>query len=435
MAKTITISEALALVKDNYKIAVGDATVEPQGFMSNLHTILDRPRGLSIWTCLTMRSYPFLEDPKYGNNIKINSLFFSGPMRAAQSVLNTVSYVPTHLRKTAIAICAGGDPDLFVGTCTPPNKDGKISLGLSNIYDREVLRRAKTVIMEVNPRMPFTYGDAIIDESEVDYFVPVDFPMVQDKTAPINEKDRTIGGYISEFIKDGDNLQIGIGSIPNSVVQFLETKKDLGIHTELLGDGVAELAKKGIINGSKKTLHPGKIVTSIILGTDKVYEFANNNPDVLVMDCSYCNAYETLAKNDNQVSINTTLEVDLTGQCCSESLGSRQYSGTGGQMDTAIGAQMSKGGRAFIALYSTANVRTGNGDERVEISRIVPQLKPGATVSLSRNDVQYLVSEYGVVNLRGLGVADRAKAIISIAHPKFRDELTQKAKELGLIKE
>lgn len=435
MAKTITIDEALALVKDNYKIAVGDATVEPQGFMSNLHKILDKPRGLSIWMCLTMRSYPFLENPEYGNNIKINSVFFSGPTRNAYNTLKTVSYTPTHLRKTAITICAGGDPDLFVGTCTPPNKEGKISLGLSNIYDREVMRRAKTVIMEVNPNMPFTYGDAVIDESEIDYFVPVDFPMVQDKTAPINEKDKTIGGYISKFINDGDCLQIGIGSIPNSVVQFLETKKDLGIHTELLGDGIAELAKKGVVNGSKKTLHKGKIVTSIVLGTDKVYEFVNNNPDVLVMDCSYCNAYETLAKNDNQVSINTTLEVDLTGQCCSESLGSKQYSGTGGQMDTAIGAQMSKGGRAFIALYSTANVRTGNGDERVEISRIVPQLKPGATVSLSRNDLHYLVTEYGVVNLRGLSVADRAKAIISIAHPKFRDELTQKAKELGLIKD
>ena len=435
MAKTITIDQALALVKDNYKIAVGDATVEPQGFMSNLHKILDKPRGLSIWMCLTMRSYPFLENPEYGNNIKINSVFFSGPTRNAYNTLKTVSYTPTHLRKTAITICAGGDPDLFVGTCTPPNKDGKISLGLSNIYDREVMRRAKTVIMEVNPNMPFTYGDAVIDESEVDYFVPVDFPMVQDKTAPINEKDKTIGGYISKFINDGDCLQIGIGSIPNSVVQFLETKKNLGIHTELLGDGIAELAKKGVVNGSKKTLHKGKIVTSIVLGTDKVYEYVNNNPDVLVMDCSYCNAYETLAKNDNQVSINTTLEVDLTGQCCSESLGSKQYSGTGGQMDTAIGAQMAKGGRAFIALYSTANVRTGNGDERVEISRIVPQLKPGATVSLSRNDLHYLVTEYGVVNLRGLSVADRAKAIISIAHPKFRDELTQKAKELGLIKD
>ena len=435
MAKTITIDEALALVKDNYKIAVGDATVEPQGFLSNLHKILDKDRGLSIWMCLTMRSYPFMENPEYGNNIKINSLFFGGPTRNAYNTLKTVSYAPTHLRKTAVTICAGRDPDLFVGTCTPPNKEGKMSLGLSNIYDREVMKRAKTVIMEVNPNMPFTYGDAVIDESDVDYFIPVDFPMVQDKSVPINEKDRIIGSYISEQIKDGDCLQIGIGSIPNSVVQFLETKKDLGIHTELLGDGIAELAKKGVVNGSKKTLHKGKIVTSIVLGTDKVYEYVNNNPDVLVMDCSYCNAYETLAKNDNQVSINTTLEVDLTGQCCSESLGSRQYSGTGGQMDTAIGAQMAKGGRAFIALYSTANVRTGNGDERVEISRIVPQLKPGATVSLSRNDLHYLVTEYGMVNLRGLSVADRAKAIISIAHPKFRDELTQKAIELGLIKE
>ncbi len=435
MAKTITIDEALALVKDNFKIAVGDATVEPQGFLSNLHKILDRDRGLSIWMCLTMRSYPFLEDPAYGNNIKINSVFFSGPMRNAQKVLKTVSYAPTHLRKTAITICAGKDPDLFVGTCTPPDKDGKISLGLSDIYDREVMKRAKTVVMEVNPNMPFTMGDAVIDVSDVDYFVPVDFPMVEDKTAPINEKDKIIGGYISEYIKDGDCLQIGIGSIPNSVVQFLETKKDLGIHTELLSDGIAELAKKGVVNGSKKTLHKGKIVTSIVLGTEKVYKFVDHNPDVLVMDCSYCNGYETLAKNDNQVSINTTLEVDLTGQCCSESLGSKQYSGTGGQMDTAIGAQMSKGGRAFIALYSTANVRTGNGDERVEISRIVPQLKPGATVSLSRNDLQYLVTEYGVVCLRGLSIADRAKAIISIAHPKYRDELTQKARELGLIQD
>ncbi len=434
MAKTITLDEALALVKDNYKIAVGDGTVEPQAFLSNLHKILDKDRGLSIWMCLTLRSYPFLEQPEYGNNIRINSLFFSGPMRNAYNTLKTVSYAPTHLRKTAITICANGDPDLFVGSCTPPNKDGKVSLGLSDIYDREVMKRAKTVIMEVNPNMPFTYGDAIIDEADVDYYVPVDFPMVQDVPAPVNEKDKIIGGYISEFIHDGDNLQIGIGSIPNSVVQFLESKKDLGVHTELLGDGVATLAKKGIVNGSKKTLHKGKIVTSIVMGTNVVYDFVNNNPDVLVMDCSYCNAYDTLAQNDNQVSINTTLEVDLTGQCCSESLGTKQYSGTGGQADTAIGAQMSKGGRAFIALYSTANVRTGNGDERKEISRIVPTLKPGATVSLSRNDVQYLVTEYGVVNLRGLSIADRAKAIISIAHPKFREELTAKAKELGYIK-
>ena len=434
MAKTITIEEALKLIKDNDKIAVGDGTVEPQGFLSNLHTILDRPRGLSIWMCLTLRSYPFLEHREYGNNIKINSLFFSKPMRDAYNLLDTVSYCPTHLRKTAITICAQGDPDVFVGTCTPPNKDGKISLGLSDIYDREVMEKAKLVIMEMNPNMPFTYGDAVIDEKDVDYFVPVDFPMVQDKPAPVNEKDKIIGGYIAQYINDGDNLQIGIGSIPNSVVAFMEGKKDLGVHTELLSDGVAELAMKGIVNGSRKTLHKGKIVTSIVMGTDKVYNFVNNNPDVLVMNCSYCNSYDALSKNDNKVSINTTLEVDLLGQCCSESLGSKQFSGTGGQADTAIGAQMAKGGKCFIALYSTANVKTGNGDERKEISRIVPTLKPGATVSLQRNDVQYLVTEYGVVNLRGLSISDRAKAIISIAHPSYREELTEAAKKLGYIK-
>lgn len=296
------------------------------------------------------------------------------------------------------------------------------------------MEKAKLVIMEMNPNMPFTYGDAVIDEKDVDYFVPVDFPMVQDKPAPVNEKDKIIGGYIAQYINDGDNLQIGIGSIPNSVVAFMEGKKDLGVHTELLGDGVAELAMKGIVNGSRKTLHKGKIVTSIVMGTDKVYNFVNNNPDVLVMNCSYCNSYDALSKNDNQVSINTTLEVDLLGQCCSESLGSKQFSGTGGQADTAIGAQMAKGGKCFIALYSTANVKTGNGDERKEISRIVPTLKPGATVSLQRNDVQYLVTEYGVVNLRGLSISDRAKAIISIAHPSYREELTEAAKKLGYIK-
>jgi len=432
--KKITVQESLALLKDGYKIAVADAPVEPQAFLSNLHTVLEERKNMSIWMCLSLRSYPFLEDPKYGNNIQINTLFMSKPTTAAAKLLKTVSYAPTHLRKTAITICAGGDPDVFVGTCTPP-RDGKVSLGLSNIYSAEVLKKAKTVIMEVNPNMPFTYGDSVIDVEDIDYCIDVDFPMVQDKPVPVNEKDKTIGKYISDYINDGDCLQIGIRAIPNAVVQFLETKKDLGIHTELLADGIAELAKKGIINGSKKTHYKGKLVTSIVLGSDKVYDFVNNNEDVLVLNCSECNAYESLAKNDNMVSINTTLEVDLTGQCCSESIGSVQYSGTGGQADTAIGAQMAKNGRSFIALYSTANVRTGNGDERKEISKIVPQLKPGATVSLSRNDIMYLVTEYGVAYLRGKSISDRAKAIISIAHPKFRDELTAKAKELGLIKD
>ena len=293
--KNITTKQALALIKDGYKISVADGPVEPQAFLSELHTVLERDRGLSIWMCLTMRTYPFLQRPEYGNNIRINSIYMTKYTRDAYELLDTVSYVPTHLRRSAVTICAGGAPDLFVGSCTPP-RNGKVSLGLSNIYSKEVIKRAKCVVMEINPNMPYTLGDTLIDIEDIDYCVDVDFPMVQDKPVPVNDKDKLIGGYISEYIKDGDCLQIGIGSIPNSVVQFLKTKKDLGIHTELLGDGVAELAMAGIVNGSRKSFHPGKIVTSIVLGSDKVYNFAADNENVLLLNCSECNAYETIAK-------------------------------------------------------------------------------------------------------------------------------------------
>ncbi|KAI4453944.1 acetyl-coa hydrolase-related [Holotrichia oblita] len=281
--------------------------------------------------------------------------------------------------------------------------------------------------------MPFTLGDVVMDASAVDYFIETDLKMVEDIMPPVSEKDDKIGTFISDYINDGDCLQIGIGAIPNAVIGKLGNKNDLGIHTELVCDGIAELAKKGVINGRRKSIEKGEIVTSIVLGTQMLYDYCQNNPVVKVMSCAYCNAYDTLAKIDNQVSINTTVEVDLTGQCCSESIGTRQFSGTGGQMDTAIGTQMAKGGKSFIALYSTANVKSADGG-RVEVSKIVPTLKPGAIVSLSRNDLHHLVTEYGVVNLRGLSVSDRAKAIITVAHPKFREELTADAKKYGFIK-
>jgi acyl-CoA hydrolase len=430
----ISVEKALSLIKDNDKISCADGATEPQIFLSNIHTIAHKVKNVEVWMCLTKRSYPFLENPEYGNNFKIRSTFFSKPLRDAYSILNSVTYVPTHLRRTHIAICAQKNPDYFVGTCTPPNKDGKVSLGLSCVYEHEVMANANKIILEINPNMAFTLGDTLIDVKDVDYFIESDIPMPQDIMPPVSEKDAKIGKIIADYINDGDCLQIGIGSIPNAVVQNLGDKNDLGIHTELICDGIAELAKKGVINNSRKTIEKGKMVTSIVLGTQEVYDFSHNNPDVMVMRCSYTNAYATLAAIDNQVSINTTLEVDLTGQCCSESIGTMQFSGTGGQADTAIGAQMAKGGKSFIALYSTANVRTGNGNERKVISTIVPTLKQGATVSLSRNDVQYLVTEYGSVNLRGMGISDRAKAIISIAHPSFRKELTFEAKKFGFIK-
>ena len=408
--KIITVGQALDMVKSGMRIALGDATVEPQAFLENIHTIADRVKDVELTNCLGLRSYPFMENSAYHDSFILRSLFFSKPTREAEKYLR-VSYVPCHLRHTARAILAQGKPDLFVTTCTPPDEEGNMSIGLSNIYSSDVVKHAKKVIVEINDKMPYTYGNNIINVKDVDYIVPVSYPLPQDVPPAPNEKDRMIAGHIAEYLKDGDCVQIGIGGIPNSVTEFLAEKKDLGIHTELLGDGLAKLAMRGVVNGSKKQFMKGKIVTSIVMGTDVVYDFVNKNPDVYVMSCSKCNDPYTVRKNKNQVSINTTLEVDLTGQACSEAIGSRQFSGTGGQADTTIGTQMSKGGRSFLALYSTARVLNKETGEREEISKIVPQLKPGATVSLQRNDAMY------------------------IAHPKFREGLTLQAKALGLIKE
>ena len=417
--KIITVGQALDMVKSGMRIALGDATVEPQAFLENIHTIADRVKDVELTNCLGLRSYPFMENSAYHDSFILRSLFFSKPTREAEKYLR-VSYVPCHLRHTARAILAQGKPDLFVTTCTPPDEEGNMSIGLSNIYSSDVVKHAKKVIVEINDKMPYTYGNNIINVKDVDYIVPVSYPLPQDVPPAPNEKDRMIAGHIAEYLKDGDCVQIGIGGIPNSVTEFLAEKKDLGIHTELLGDGLAKLAMRGVVNGSKKQFMKGKIVTSIVMGTDVVYDFVNKNPDVYVMSCSKCNDPYTVRKNKNQVSINPTLEVDLTGQACSEAIGSRQFSGTGGQADTTIGTQMSKGGRSFLALYSTARVLNK---------------ETGETVSLQRNDAMYIVTEYGAVNLMGLSVSDRAKKLISIAHPKFREGLTLQAKALGLIKE
>jgi acyl-CoA hydrolase len=268
--------------------------------------------------------------------------------------------------------------------------------------------------------------------SDIDYMVEVDYdvPVLPD-TEP-NEKDLAIGQHIANYIHDGDTIQLGIGAIPNAVAHALKDKKDLGVHTEMLTTGFMKLYQQGVITNKKKTLHPGKMVAAFALGTKELYDFIDDNPGILLLDGNYVNDPSVIAKNDNQVSINTTLQVDLAGQCASESIGSTQYSGTGGQTDTATGAQKAKGGRSFIALYSTAMVRTKTG-ERVETSKIVPQLLQGAYVSLSRNDVDHIVTEYGVAELRGTSVAERARRLIAVAHPKFRDELTEQAKTLGFF--
>ena len=296
-----------------------------------------------------------------------------------------------------------------------------------------MIHNAKLVILECNPNAPRTFGDVQIHSTDVDYMVNVDYPLPELADTEPNEKDRIIGKYIADMIKDGDCLQLGIGGIPNAVADSLMDKKDLGIHTELLTTGMVKLIKAGVVNNRRKNLLPGKTVAVMAMGTKELYDFVDDNPAICIMNGSYLNDPAVIAQNDNQVSINSTIEVDITGQCCSESIGSTQFSGTGGQADTAIGAVKSKGGRSIIALYSTASVKNKATGERVETSKIVCQLKPGAAVSLSRNDVDWLVTEYGAVCLRGTALDERAKLIISIAHPNFREQLTEEAKTLGII--
>ncbi|MCX5775339.1 MAG: glycosyltransferase [Firmicutes bacterium] len=295
-----------------------------------------------------------------------------------------------------------------------------------------LLTEAKIVIIEINPNLPRTFGDVELHISAIDYIIPVNYPIPELPDGEITEKDLKIGNLIASKIHDGDCLQLGIGGIPNAVANALVHKKDLGVHTEMLTTGFMKLYQAGAITNKYKKTHKGKMVACFALGTRALYDFIDNNPSVLILDGSYVNDPYVIGLNDNQVSINSTMEVDLTGQCCSESIGSRQFSGTGGQSDTAVGAQISKGGRSFIALYSTAMVKNPATGEKEEVSKIVSQLKQGAAVSLSRNDVDNIVTEYGIANLRGTTIKERVKRLIAIAHPNFREQLMKEAIALGL---
>jgi acyl-CoA hydrolase len=314
-----------------------------------------------------------------------------------------------------------------------PDANGYISLATSCTYERKMMEAADLVILEINRNYPFVYGDVVIHYTDVDYLVEADFPIPTLPDVPSSEKDMAIGKTIAEYVHDGACLQLGIGGIPNAVAAFLQDKNDLGIHTELITSGMMDLVKKGIVTNKRKQINRGQMVATMILGSKELFEFCDHNPGVALYDGAWVNDPYVIAQNDNQISINTSLEVDLTGQCASESIGSRQFSGTGGQSDTAVGAQMSKNGRSIIALYSTAMVKDKATGERHEVSKIVPQLQAGAAVSLSRNDVDLVITEYGVADLRGANIQERVRSLIDIAHPKFRDELMDKAVEVGII--
>ncbi len=428
--KYISIEEALSKVKNGDVIVTGLGAAEAGLLMGSLHTIADRVRGVKVTNCLPTHPSEIYK-PEYADSFEVDGWFYAPPMRKAHAQGN-MSYIPNHLHLAATKWLYRHKPNIFVAAASMPDKDGNISLSTSNTYELRMLEAADLVILEVNPNFPFTSGDLIVPVEKVDYLIPADYPVPVIPDAPSSDKDRVIGRAIAELVPDGACIQLGIGGIPNAVAEFLKEKNDLGVHTEMITSKMVELMKLGVITNKYKQMDAGKMVATFALGNQAVYEFLDHNPSVELRDGAWVNDPYVIARNDNQISINTSLEVDLTGQCASESIGSRQFSGTGGQSDTAIGAQMSKNGRSVIALYSTATVKGPDGERR-EVSKIVPQLQSGAAVSLSRNDVDLVITEYGVADLRGASIRERVRELIQIAHPKFRDSLWDQAVEAGIL--
>ena len=421
--KKITVDDALSMVKSDYDIVVGLASAEPMDFLDRLHEVKDNVENVNVLTCLNMGDYEFTKNPDmYGHFT--NLAWFYTPLTRKSHPYKTASFVPNHLHLSAEDRLSYRKPNIFMTTVSPMDKHGYFSLSLSLTYEREFLEAADIVIFEVNENYPRTYGDTFVHVSDGDYLYESNRPVPELPVIEPNEKDMIIGGYISELIDDGSTIQLGIGGIPNAGAKSLINKKDLGIHTEMFTDGMVDLYEAGVITNKKKSIHRGKAITTLALGSKKLYDFIDDNPGIELHRGAYTNHPSIVGQNYKMVSINTSLQVDLSGQVCSEALGHKQYSGTGGQADTAIGAQMSPGGKSIIAMYST--------DKKDTISTIVPLLTEGSPVSLSRNDVDYVVTEYGVAHLRGREMRQRVKNLIAIAHPNFRGQLKKKADELML---
>ena len=318
-------------------------------------------------------------------------------------------------------------PDVALINVSPPDEFGFCSYGIDVGNIKTPAEKAKTVIAQINRNMPRGLGDSFIHINKIDYIVEADeplleLPQVDPNTSPevLKVYDK-IGENVASLIEDGATIQMGIGAIPDSVLKYLRDRRNLGVHTEMFSDGIVELVEEGVITGEEKTLHPGKIIAGFVLGSKQAYDFVDNNPIIEFHPQEYVNDPFVIAKNKKMVAINSAIEIDLTGQVCSDSIGSKFYSGIGGQVDFIRGAAHSEGGKAIIALPSTTK------DQK--ISRIVTALKPNAGVVTSRGDVRYVVTEYGVAHLFGKSIQERARELIKIAHPKFRDELTEFAKK------
>lgn len=428
LQKRIELDDVPALFKSDTDVIVAQCASEPQGCMSRFHLARDHVRGVKVFSVLTLKPYPFYTRPDMKGHFELCSWFHApGPRQALQSGSGTVTFVPNMLHRAGIDRIQVRKPYLFIGTCTPPDDKGFVSLSLGITYEKDVLEAASIVVLEVNDQLPRTFGDTQLHINDVDHFV--EYSQVP-PTLPPPEPDALsmqIGEHIAALVEDGSTIQLGIGAIPNAAALSLRTKNDLGVHTEMLVDSMMELYEMGVITNKKKSIYKDKFVCTFSMGSEKLYRWLDNNQAVEFLRGRYVNDPCVVRRNARMVSINTCLMVDLTGQVASESIGPVQYSGTGGQTDTATGAVegLDGLGKSIIACRSTA--RDG------QISTITPILPAGTAVTLHRGNTDWIVTEYGSVRLRGLTVRERAEALISVAHPEFRNELREQARHYGFL--
>ncbi|MDQ7833117.1 MAG: acetyl-CoA hydrolase/transferase C-terminal domain-containing protein [Desulfovibrionaceae bacterium] len=351
--------------------------------------------------------------------------WFLGPSARRLAAVGLVQFIPSYLHQVPKFLRENMSVDVCLTTVSPMDKAGYFSFGTANDMTSTAARLARTLLVEVNENMPRVFGDSMIHISEVDAVVENTVPLMQMPPPEPREKDAVIGRLIAEIVPDNAVLQLGIGALPNAICPFLEHHRDLGIHTELFGPGMKDLIVKGVVTGRTKTLHPRKHVFSVAYGTDDTFDFMHDNPSLASFPSDYVMDPAVIAKNDNMVAVNSIIQVDLTGQCNAEYLAGQMYSGAGGQLDFVRGAYAAKNGKSVMTFYATAKNDT--------ISRVVPYLDMNAAVTTPRMDVQYLCTEYGLVNLKNKSVGERARDIISLAHPRFRDELTREAEKMLLF--
>lgn len=424
--RVTTAEEAIGAVKSGDHIFLTGNCSVPQKLMGALVDRAPELEDIEIYHALTLGSSDYVA-PEMEGHIRANALFIGSNVRRAVQE-GRADFTPVLLSEFTLLFKHGILPvDVAFVHLSPPDEHGFCSYGIETGLTKTPSEVAKIIIAEVNENMPRCLGDSFIHVSRLDYIVPVNYPLLELPMAEggLSDVHIKIGEYIADLIPDGATMQMGIGAIPDAVLNFLHEKRDLGIHTELFSDSVIEMVEAGVITNARKTLHPGKIAAGFMIGTHKLYGWAHDNPLIELHRTEYINDPFVIAQNRRQVAINSAIEVDLTGQVCADSIGPKLYSGVGGQLDFIYGASRSEGGVPIIALPATVKGGT--------MSRIVPMLKQGAGVVTSRYHVHYVVTEYGVADLYGKTIRERTKALIRIAAPQFRDELKRAAKELNYI--